>query len=108
MQPRPSRGLSPSLVVLLLLSAAGLLWAPQLIVRAPTEPTMGFVQRIFYFHVGCAWLALLGATICGVASAIFLFRESERADQVAVSAAELAILFGLCVIVTGPLWARRA
>ena len=27
---------------------------------APTERTMGNVQRIFYFHVGSAWVGALG------------------------------------------------
>lgn len=107
----PPRALSPGLIALLLLSAAGFLAIPTLILNAPTEPTMGFVQRIFYFHVPCAWLAMLGAFTAGVASVIFLFRggeASEQADRVAVAAAELTVLFGLCVIITGPLWARKA
>jgi heme exporter protein C len=95
-------------LALLPLAAIGLFYAPQLIIGAPNEATMGFVQRIFYFHVPCAWLALLAAIICGVASGIFLFKGSEKADQVAITAAELTVLFGLCVVVTGPLWARKA
>jgi heme exporter protein C len=69
---------------------------------------MGFVQRIFYFHVPCAWLAMMGALTAGAASALYLFKESEGADEVAVAAAELSVVFGLCVLVTGPLWARKA
>jgi heme exporter protein C len=90
------------------LSALGLLVVPHLILSAPNEPTMGFVQRIFYFHVPSAWVAMLSTLTCGVASALFLFRGSERADQVAVATAELVIVFGLCTLVTGPLWARKA
>lgn len=101
-------GLSPAFLLLLAGSAVGLAVAPQLILKAPTEPTMGFVQRIFYFHVPCAWLAMLGAFLCGGASAVFLFRDSERADRVAAAAAELTIVFGLCALVSGPLWARKA
>lgn len=100
--------ISPTLLALIVLVAAGYLWVPHLILSAPNEPTMGFVQRIFYFHVPTAWLAMLGALTAGVASALYLFRDSERADEVAVSAAELAVLFGLCALVTGPLWARKA
>lgn len=86
----------------------GFFVSPFLILSAPNEPTMGFVQRIFYFHVPCAWVAMLSAIVCGIASAVFLFRPSEKADQIAVSAAELCVLFGLCVLVTGPLWAKKA
>jgi heme exporter protein C len=104
----PGKSSSWGLWLLIALSAAGLVLSTQLIARAPNEPTMGLVQRIFYFHVPCAWLAMMSAVLCGAASGVFLFRGSERAERVAVSAAELTVLFGLCVIVTGPLWARRA
>lgn len=100
----------PPVVVLTLavLCAVGFMWVPHLILAAPTEPTMGFVQRIFYFHVPSAWLAMLGALVSGVASAIYLARDSERAEAVAAACAELAVVFGLCALVTGPLWARKA
>jgi heme exporter protein C len=106
-KPAAAPGLG-TLWLLLAITALGMLAAPQLILRAPTEPTMGFVQRIFYFHVPCAWLAMLGAFTCGISSALFLFKDSEKAEHYAVAAAELTVLFGLCVIVSGPLWARKA
>jgi heme exporter protein C len=112
-QNEPSANKAPSgtlstLLILCAICAVGYLVAPHLILSAPNEPTMGFVQRIFYFHVPSAWLAMMGALTAGVASGLYLFRESETADEVAVSAAELAVLFGLCALVTGPLWARKA
>lgn len=82
--------------------------APYVIDSAPYESSMGLVQRIFYFHVPAALVMMLSAFICGVASTAYLARRSERADRVAVAAAELAVLFGLIVLVTGPLWARKA
>ncbi len=90
------------------LTAAGLVWAPQLIDQAPREATMGFVQKIFYYHVPSAWLCFLGAFVCAGGSVAYLFKGSERGDRVAVAAAELTVLFGLCTLVTGPLWARKA
>ena len=30
------------------------------LVKAPTELVMGNVQRVFYFHIGTAWTALIG------------------------------------------------
>ena len=107
--PHPApRTFSTTQLVLLAVVAAGFLVAPQLIVKAPNEPTMGMVQRIFYFHVPCAWQTMIGAFLAGGASAMYLFRGSLRARQVAIAAAELAVLFGLCVLLTGPLWARKA
>ena len=98
----------PLYLLALLLTIGGLMWAPQLILAAPREMTMGFVQKIFYYHVPSAWLCFLSAFVCAAGSGAYLFRRSERGDQVAAAAGELTVLFGLCVLVTGPLWARKA
>jgi heme exporter protein C len=82
--------------------------APFMVARAPYESTMGMVQKIFYFHVP-SWFAMFTAIgICGVASLIHLFKSNPRADRIAQSAAEIAVLFGLMGLVTGPLWGRKA
>ena len=92
-----------------LLAAIGLLAAPALIfLHAPIEREMGFVQKIFYFHVPCAWLMFLFTFVCAGGSLAFLVRGSRRGDQVAAAAGELVVLFGLLVLLTGPLWARKA
>ena len=79
--------------------------APIIIVRAPYESTMGLVQKIFYVHFP-AWMAMfLSIFILGVASGIYLFRRTPAADRLAVAAAELAAIFGLMGLITGPLWA---
>ncbi len=82
--------------------------APFMIFDAPLESTMGVIQKIFYFHVPAAAASFVGAFVCGIASALFLWRRSRLADHFAVSGAELAVLFGLIMLVTGPLWARKA
>jgi heme exporter protein C len=82
--------------------------APFLIDGAPYESTMGLVQKIFYFHVPSAMTMFVSAIVCGVASTIYLFTGRASADRLAVAAAELASVFGLIVLVTGPLWARKA
>jgi heme exporter protein C len=96
------------LVAMTALAAVGLVGSPLLIVGAPLEASMGFVQKIFYFHVPCAWVMFLGAFLCAGGSIAYLFRGSERGDRLAVASAELTVLFGACVLVTGPLWARKA
>lgn len=50
----------------------------------------------------------LSIFILGIASAIYLFRRTPMADRVAVSAAELAVVFGLMGLITGPLWGVKA
>jgi heme exporter protein C len=93
---------------LVLISVAMFGVAPFLVVNAPYESTMGLVQKIFYFHVAAALTMFLSAFVAAIAAAIFLFGRRAAADRVAVSAAELAVLFGLIVLVSGPLWARKA
>jgi heme exporter protein C len=83
-------------------------FSPILIAGAPYESTMGLVQKIFYYHMPSAWLFLVSALVCGVASARFLASGGARQDRMAWSAAELTVVFGLLTLVTGPLWARRA
>src|SRR5918912_2327335 len=93
---------------LLFATAAMFAIAPVFIAQAPFEATMGFIQKIFYFHVP-SWFAMFaGVFVCGIASIMYLFRGRPEADHVAASSAEIAVVFGLIGLVTGPLWARKA
>jgi heme exporter protein C len=73
---------------------------------APTEQTMGDVQRIFYFHAPSGWTAFwlffanLGASI------VYLIWRNQKADALAHASAEVGVVFCTIVLVTGPLWAR--
>jgi heme exporter protein C len=78
----------------------------QALVVAPTEATMGDVQRIFYYHVPSAWTAFLLFTINLVASVVYLLRRSVKADILALVSAEVGVVFCTVVLVTGPIWAR--
>lgn len=93
---------------LVLLGAAMFAASPFVIDSAPYESTMGLIQRIFYYHVPSAIVMFASAFVCGIASAIYLAKRSPKADRVAIAAAELVVLFGIIVLVTGPLWARKA
>jgi heme exporter protein C len=82
--------------------------SPFIVARAPFESSMGIVSKIFYFHVP-SWFAMFTAiAICGGASLIHLFRNNPRADRIAEAAGEIAVVFGLMGLVTGPLWGRKA
>jgi heme exporter protein C len=102
-----TRSDAPLLVVLALVML-GFLAIPFMIVGAPIEPTMGIIQKIFYFHAPIAWLLLLSTMVCAAGSIAYLFKGSEGGDRLAVAAAELGVLFGACTLVTGPMWARVA
>ncbi|MEE9385586.1 MAG: cytochrome c biogenesis protein CcsA [Nannocystaceae bacterium] len=76
--------------------------------ETPIEAKMGTVQKIFYFHVPMAWMCMLFAVICGVAAVIQLWRSSPSAEAVATAAGEIAVITGLAVLVTGPIWGARS
>jgi heme exporter protein C len=82
--------------------------SPVLIANAPYEATMGLVQKIFYYHVPSALTFFVAAVVCGVNSWRYLFGKNVHADRIAASAAELAVVFGIITLVTGPLWARKS
>ena len=82
----------------------------------PAEARMGDVYRIFYFHVASAMSALLlffGASL--LSAAYLILRRvhgfetlGEKSDRLAWAMAEIGVLFGTVVLVTGPLWAKPA
>src|SRR5438132_11352255 len=80
--------------------------AYQALVIAPTEQTMGNVQRIFYYHVPSAWTAFLLFSINFIASVTYLIRWNPSADAIALVSAEVGVVFCTVFLVTGPLWAR--
>jgi len=81
---------------------------PFVIASAPYESTMGLVQKIFYYHVPSAWLMMLAALVSGTSSGFYLFNRKLSWDRIAVASAELMVLFGAIVLITGPLWGRKA
>ena len=93
---------------LTILAAAMLVYSPFYIAQAPYESTMGLVQKIFYYHVPSWFVMFSAAIVCGVSSAVFLFRGTRSADYRAAAAAEIAVVFGLIGLITGPLWGRKA
>src|SRR5271168_2160383 len=78
----------------------------QALVVAPTEQTMGNVQRIFYYHVPSAWTAFILFSINFVASIVYLIRRNAKADMLALVTAEVGVVFCTVNLVTGPIWAR--
>lgn len=94
--------------VLAIVAAVLFAAAPFIVAQTPNEATMGVVQKIFYYHVPAAMVMFIAAFVCGIASGMYLFKKNETADRLANAAAELAVVFGLIVLVTGPLWARKS
>jgi len=100
--------LNRSVPAMLVVAMGMFLAAPYFIAQAPYESTMGLVQKIFYFHVPAAIMMFLATFTCGFASIAYLARGRARSDRLAEAAAELTVLFGIIVLISGPLWARKA
>lgn len=78
------------------------------LVFAPTEAVMGQVQRVFYFHIGTAWVGLLGFVLAAAAGIAYLVTKDMRWDRFEVAAVEVSTVFFFITIVLGSIWARPA
>lgn len=100
---------NPAIPVLATLSAAGLAVSVYLVFSyAPFEPALLFNQKIFYFHVAHAFMLFVATTMCGVCSLIFLKKRTPKWDDLALASAEVAVLMGAAVLITGSIWAKAA
>jgi heme exporter protein C len=68
----------------------------------------GTAHRIFYFHVGVAWVALYAPLFSTVFGLIYLFTKKLNWDLLSYSMAKLALVFSLGVLFSGPIWAYSA
>jgi heme exporter protein C len=109
-QPKESSGRSDGLFYALLVCTAlcTIVTIHAIAYAAPTEATMGIVQKIFYFHVPAAYSMYLGATACFLGSAGFLYNGRRGWDALARAGAEVAVAMGLMMLITGPLWGAKA
>ncbi len=75
---------------------------------APTERTMGNVQRIFYFHVGSAWVGAVAFFIALVGGALYLRQKKDIWDTVALSSVEIGLVFLTIATAAGSVWGKPA
>ena len=94
---------APSIVLVFLLLAAASYGA---LIWAPTENTMGLVQRIFYFHVSSAWSGFVSFILVFIGSVAYLRTRALKWDWLSVASAEVGVAFFTIVLVTGPIWAK--
>ncbi len=78
-------------------------WAP-----VAQEAAGGITQKIFYFHVPSAYVMYIGVTACVLGSVGYLVQRTPGWDALAQAGAELGVVFATVVLVTGPMWARKA
>ena len=77
------------------------MWAP----TATSEHRFN-LQRVLYFHVAIAWVALFAFVLVFVGSFMHLWKRSGWWDAFAHSSAEIGMIFATLVLVTGSIWAK--
>lgn len=66
----------------------------------------GQTSRILFFHVPQAWIATLSFLLSMIASCIYLAKRSAKTDYLALSAAELGLLFCILATASGSIFAK--
>jgi heme exporter protein C len=89
------------LTAVLMLAAVGMVF-----LYSPMERVMGWVQKVFYFHVSTGWVGMLGFMLAAGAGVAYLRTQNHKWDLVAVSAVEIGTVFTVILITTGSIWAR--
>lgn len=75
---------------------------------SPVEKFMGAPQKIFYFHVGCAWVAFLAFVIVGYYSVRTLINPNMDHHIKAGISAEIGVIFTTITLVTGMIWGKSS
>ncbi len=92
-------------VAILLAAYMALVAAPDAVGLTPTET---FAQRIIYFHVPSAWLSMLAFGVTMIGSIGYLITSKRRWDSLALSSAELGLVFTMAATASGSIWAKPA
>lgn len=102
------RGRSLAVTTLVAVTFAAVLVAlVEALVISPPEKTMGDIQRMFYFHMPAAWVALGPAfTVVFALSIAYLVKGNMAYDRWAAASAEVGVIFTTITLMTGPLWAK--
>ena len=76
------------------------------VVQAPIDSVQGVIQKILYVHPPLAYGAYLGFIITALAGIAHLRSGREDWDRLAISSAEVGVIFCTLMLITGPIWAK--
>ncbi len=95
-----------------LFAAAGVLLIAGLLLAflyAPVDASsMGYSQKILYYHAPIAWVALLSFGVAFVAGILYLRDPQPKWDRLGYVSVRLGLLFSLMVMITGMIWGKAA
>ncbi len=86
--------------------ASALVATGMALVWAPPDAVQGEVQRVMYVHVPSAWTAYLAFVVVFLASVGWLWTKRPLFDAIAVSSAEIGVLFTAVCLISGSIWAK--
>lgn len=87
--------------IVMLLVATGMV-----LFYAPMEKVMGWVQKVFYFHVATAWVGMVSFGLAAVVGVIYLVKKDDRWDLISLASVEIGLVFTMICLITGSIWAR--
>src|SRR5512137_3019072 len=81
-------------------------WLGLVIFYAPLEVTQGVIQKIFYVHIPAIIPTYFGFALSAIGGVGFLATRDERWDHLALSGAEVGVVFCSLMLLVGPIWAK--
>ncbi len=91
----------------ILMALLGVVYAYS-VISSPADSVQGVAGKILFVHPPLAYGAYLGFIITGVAGIAYLWKGREDLDRLAISSAEVGVIFCTLMLVTGPIWARAS
>ena len=79
----------------------GFTWAPGV---NPDDWKAPEAYRILFWHVPAAWASFQAFTLLFIGSGAWFLKRLEWGWKLHVVGAQLGLVFGLCVIISGPIW----
>ncbi|MFN3603225.1 MAG: cytochrome c biogenesis protein CcsA [Leptonema sp. (in: bacteria)] len=75
------------------------------LVYPPVIPSQGVAHRIFYMHVPIAWVGMYAPFLGSLFGILFILTKKTIYEKLIYTSMNLAFLFSLGVIISGPIWA---
>ena len=75
---------------------------------APEDADQGIIQKIFYFHVAIAVVALLAFLVAAIEGIRYLRDRDVRHDEVGSICVGIGLAFSVLVVITGSIWAKAS